>query len=234
MWGRRPGSSLGTRRLSGVAVALTVVIFGAGCAVGWYTACTPASVPGDSGGVRYRDGVPEGFSVHAKGAGDAAAWYLTLLWHRANNGTTADTQTLVRRLSVPGFHDHLTGALAVRAGRGRSLRQFVPIRVWAAGANRPTIEPDGSQVAVEVYGAVMVGARTNGEPAPGQRLSIDAFRVELITMQRHRGQWRFASVRPGVQVDPPAVYGSRSGADGVRSPVLARVYGPDSWIPYMR
>jgi len=167
------------------------------------------------GGIHYEHGLPRGFPPTAQGAGDAAAWYLTLLSAR-RSAPDGERRALITQLSVPGTR----GEAAALVAAADQTPTVTPLRVWATGARHPSLEPDGATVQVQLY-EVANPLPGNGRDAVGSR-----FYLQQAVLQRHHGQWLLRHLLPPSNV---AAAGSHSTAS-----TLARVFGRDSWIPYMR
>ncbi len=215
-----------------------MLLVGVGFAAGRLTAPAPAraQVQPPVGGVRYEHGTPVGFSAQPKGAGDAAAWYLSVLSQRAG-APRERLRALLYRVSMPAQRRAVAAALlppAATEGNG-NIWQFTPLRAWAQYADRSELQPDGTRIAVELYGVALIGARTDGSIVADDAAAIGGFYLHRLLMQRHHGAWKLREVDPAVPAPAPLITGTLPDQhNGVDRQVLARVFGPDSWIPSMR
>ncbi len=214
-------------RITGLAVALALApAVGMGFVSGRLTAPPPVHGAPTPGGIHYQHGVPRGFPLNPQGAGDAAAWYVTLLSAHAQ-APQHQLQALIAKLTVPAARRRVTAALTPHEDEPTGGRpQYMPLRVWAAGAHNPHPKPEGATVSVELYKlAVPATHRDPDRDDPGS-----GFCLQRILMQRHHGEWLLRRIAPPVTAPGPLA----GPAANRESATLARVLGSDSWVPYMR
>ncbi|GIH18965.1 hypothetical protein Raf01_71370 [Rugosimonospora africana] len=228
-----PGSAVG--RLTLIAVA--VLLIGGGVAVGRWSA--PQTHSGSAGpaapvGIAYSNGVPTGFPATVRGAGDAAAWFETLL---ADVGSEPSdrARALIAALVAPDAGNGLVDALMPSTGRvgNTNISQTVVARVWAAGSSDPTTLTDGVRVDVETYGVGLFGPRTDGAIAGPDAGLAGGWVVHPMTLEFTPHGWALFQVHTPAPAPPPDVRGATRDGSPRDTQVLARVLGPDSWIPEM-
>jgi hypothetical protein len=210
-------------RITGLAVALALApAVGMGFASGRLTAPPiHGSCPPARGGIHYHHGAPRGFPPTAQGAGDAAAWYITLLTGHTNT-PRGNRPALIGRLTVPAARRQVTATVDTTPGGV----QLTPLRVWAPGADTPHLKPEGATVAVELYEVAVPATRRQPHPdRPGGR-----FYLQRILMQRHHHEWLLRHIDAPLTAPNPNA-GPATNGDAA---MLARVFGSNSWTPYMR
>ena len=217
------------------AALLAVLLAAGGFAAGQWAAPHEGRGRAPAPGLRYEQGVPRGFPATARGAGDAAAWYVSLLSERAG-APRREVEGLLRRLAAPGAAKHVVEALMPPQGTegNTNIWQFSPLRVWAEGAGDRTTKPAGAVVKAELYGLVVIGGRSDGQTVP-DNATTGGFYLQEFTMLLHERTWKLQEVSDAVEAAPPTINGTipDDGA-GYDQHALARVLGPESWIPHMR
>jgi hypothetical protein len=182
-----------------------------------------------------RDGVPVGFAATVRGAGDAAAWFETLIAAASSQPPQALRALLTRLVAsqAGGLVEDLMPTGAGGAGADAGITQTVVARVWAANPADPTVLAAGAQVPVQTYGVALLGRRTDGASAGDDTGLAGGWVVHDMVMQRTDEGWALARMDTPVPVPGPDVRGSVRDDTPRNTQALARVLGPDSWVPEM-
>jgi hypothetical protein len=185
-------------------------------------------------GIAYVGGVPTGFPPTVRGAGDAAAWYETLL-AAAGSEPADQVRALVTALVAPEARGGLVGALMPSIGwaGNTNISQTVVARVWAAGSGDATALVTGTQVEVQTYGVGLFGPRTDASTADPDAGLAGGWVVHDMTVELTARGWVLSAVETPTVAPPPDVRGATRDGSPRDPQVLARVLGPDSWIPEM-
>jgi hypothetical protein len=230
------GAGSPARRVCALLLAAAALI-GAGILVDRRALPHPDAVPPPGlvpVGIRYIDGVPTGFPATVRGAGDAAAWYETLLADRS--AEPADQlRALITALVAPRARAGLVEELMPGTGGtgGSGIAQTLIARVWAAHPDDGATLTPSATVAVETYGAGLSGPRTGGDTAGPDAGLAGGWEVHQLLMEWTPHGWTLARVDTPVPVPGPDVRGCTRDGSVRDTQALARVLGPDSWVPGM-
>jgi hypothetical protein len=86
---------------------------------------------------------------------------------------------------------------------------------------------------VQTYGVALLGRRTDGASAGDDAGLAGGWSVHDLVMQRTGQGWALARMDTPVPVPGPDVRGSVRDDTPRNTQALARVLGPDSWVPGM-